>query len=152
MMNNNGSTKINNEQLVKKLNDDLAAELSAIVQYLTYSARVTGPYRPQLAQFLMEEISDEQGHAKFLAEKIVALGGTPTTVPTAVPRAESNRDMLEAVLTAEKEAIVNYGDRIEQAEAFGDKGLAVELEDMLADETHHAEQSKRILRDWALEN
>ena len=35
--------------LLKHLNEDLAAELGAIIQYLTYAAKATGPYRPQLA-------------------------------------------------------------------------------------------------------
>lgn len=141
---------MNNKQLIENLNEDLAAELSAVVQYLTYSAKVTGPYRPQLAQFMMDEIPDEQGHALFLANKIVALGGEPTVLPDPVPRAEDNHAMLEAVLQAERKAISNYGERIEEATEFGDKGLAVQLEDMLADETRHAEETERILRDWAL--
>ena len=141
---------MNNKQLIENLNEDLAAELSAVVQYLTYSAKVTGPYRPQLAQFMMDEIPDEQRHALFLANKIVALGGEPTVLPDPVPRAEDNHAMLEAVLQAERKAISNYSERIEEATDFGDKGLAVQLEDMLADETRHAEETERILRDWAL--
>ncbi len=141
---------MDNKQLIENLNEDLAAELSAVVQYLTYSAKVTGPYRPQLAQFMMDEIPDEQGHALFLANKIVALGGEPTVLPDPVPRAEDNHAMLEAVLQAERKAISNYSERIEEATDFGDKGLAVQLEDMLADETRHAEETERILRDWAL--
>lgn len=41
------------ETLIKNLNEDLAGELSAIVQYITYAAKATGPYRPQLAQFFL---------------------------------------------------------------------------------------------------
>ena len=63
--------------LIENLNEDLAGELSAIIQYLTYAAKVSGPYRPQLSQFLLTEVADEQIHAQFLANKIVALGGEP---------------------------------------------------------------------------
>lgn len=35
--------------LIENLNNDLAGELSAIIQYITYAAKVTGPYRPQLS-------------------------------------------------------------------------------------------------------
>ena len=42
----------------------------------------------------------------------------------------------------------DYTERAKQAEAFGDKGLAVQLEDMVRDESGHAEESERILRDW----
>ncbi|NJN84645.1 MAG: ferritin-like domain-containing protein [Caldilineaceae bacterium] len=141
---------MNKEKLIDNLNSDLADELSAMIQYLTYSAKVTGPYRPQLAQFLMDEVPDEQGHAQFLSNKIVALGGEPTSEPSAVPSVQDNQAMLKAVLQAEREAIANYGQRVSEAMDFGDKGLAVQLEDMLADETRHAEETERILRDWAL--
>jgi len=138
------------QTLIDHLNDDLASELSAIIQYLTYAAKATGPYRPQLAQFFLAEVGDEQMHAQFLANKIVALGGEPTTVPHSVTPAKSNREMLEAVLAAEKRAGKNYNERAAEAEAFGDKGLVVQLEDMIRDETEHAEETERILRDWPL--
>jgi len=136
--------------LIRNLNEDLAGELSAITQYLTYAARATGPYRPQLSQFFLSEVADEQQHAQFLANKIVALGGEPTTVARPVPKASGNREMLEAVLTAERQACRDYTVRAKEAEEFGDKGLAVELEDMIRDESNHSEESERILRDWPL--
>ncbi len=138
------------QTLIDNLNRDLASELSAIIQYITYAAKVTGPYRPQLAQFFLNEVPDEQMHAQFLANKIVALGGEPTTMPDPVPAAHTNRQMLEAILAAEQEATANYTSRAEGAESFGDKGLAVQLEDMVRDETEHAEETARILREWPL--
>jgi bacterioferritin len=95
-------------------------------------------------------VADEQGHAQFLANKVVALGGEPATVPSPVAPAETDRKMLEAVLKAERRAIEGYTKRAEQAEEFGDKGLVVQLEDMIRDETSHAEETERILRDWPL--
>lgn len=141
---------MNKQTLINNLNDDLAGELSAIIQYLTYAAKVTGPYRPQLSQFFLTEVADEQLHAQFLANKIVALGGEPTTKPRPVPAANSNREMLEAVLAAERQATADYSQRVSEAEAFGDKGLAVQLEDMVRDESGHSEETERILRDWPL--
>jgi bacterioferritin len=137
-------------KLVDGLNEDLAGELGAIIQYLTYAAKATGPFRPQLSQFFLAEVADEQLHAQFLANKIVALGGEPTTIPRAVPLAGTNREMLEAVLAAERQATRDYIERAEQAERLGDKGLAVQLEDMVRDESGHAEETERILRDWPL--
>lgn len=134
--------------LIDHLNDDLAGELGAIIQYLTYAAKATGPYRPQLAQFFLAEVADEQGHAQFLANKIVALGGEPTTRPRPVPPAKTNREMLEAVLAAERQATQDYAQRAKEAEEYGDKGLAVQLEDMVRDESGHSEETERILRDW----
>ena len=136
--------------LIENLNHDLAEELAAVIQYTTYAAKVTGPYRPQLVQFFLAEVPDEQMHAQFLANKIVALGGEPTTKPSSVKAAHTNREMLEAVLEAETRAIAGYKARAEQADAFGDVGLKVQLEDMVRDETGHREETERILRDWPI--
>ncbi len=138
------------QTLIDHLNEDLAGELSAIIQYITYAAKATGPYRPQLSQFFLAEVADEQLHAQFLANKIVALGGEPTTTPRPVASARTNREMLEAVLAAERRAVQDYTQRAKEAEAFGDKGLAVQLEEMVSDETGHSEETERILRDWPL--
>ena len=137
-------------ELIERLNDDLAGEFGAIIQYLTYAAKVTGPYRPQLTQFFLAEVTDEQGHAQFLANKIVALGGEPTSRPAPVPGAASNEEMLQAVLEAERRAVADYTARALEAEAFGDKALVVQLEDMIRDEGTHAEETERVLRDWPL--
>lgn len=134
--------------MIERLNEDLAGELAAITQYITYAAKATGPYRPQLNAFFLAEVGDERKHAEFLAEKVVALGGEPVTVPRAVPEAATNHEMLEAVLAEERRAVEDYTRRARQAEELGDKGLAVELEDMVADETGHAEEVERMLRDW----
>lgn len=138
------------KKLIENLNEDLAGELGAIAQYITFAAKATGPYRPQLSQFFLQEVPDEQGHAQFLANKIVALGGEPTTTPRKVAQADTNRAMLEAVLEAERRAISDYTRRAREADEFGDKGLSVQLEDMVRDESGHAEETERILTDWPL--
>ena len=141
---------MNKQTLIDHLNEDLANELSAIIQYITYAAKATGPFRPQLAAFFLAEVADEQLHAQFLANKIVALGGEPTTQPKPVAAAATNREMLEAVLAAEIQAGKDYTQRAQEAEAYGDKGLMVQLEDMVRDEMGHSEETERMLRDWPL--
>lgn len=109
--------------LIKNLNEDLANEYTAIIRYNTYAAMATGPYRPQLSQFFLAEVADEQLHAQFLANKIVALGGEPTTTIKELSKVSNNREMLEAILTAEKEAVKGYIQRAEEAdEVRGKKG------------------------------
>ena len=138
------------QTLIDHLNQDLSGELGAIIQYLTYAAKATGPFRPQLAQFFVTEIGDEQLHAQYLANKIVALGGEPATTARPVPPAHTNREMLQAVLIAEREATEGYTQRAREADALGEKGLMVQLEDMVRDESGHAEETERMLRDWPL--
>lgn len=139
---------ITKTHLIDALNEDLANELQAIIMYIQYSACVTGPYRPQLVGFFQGEIPDEQMHAQFLADKIVSLGGTPTTTPTPVPAANGNRQMLENVLAAEQQAIRGYGERVKQADEAGEIGLRVELENFITDETKHYEETKKMLTSW----
>ncbi len=139
------------KKLIENLNEDLRGEYGAIIQYITYAAQATGPYRPQLSEFFLAEVADEQMHANFLANKVVALGGQPTTEHRPVPEANTNKEMLEEVLKAERRAVKDYSQRAEEAEAFGDKGLVVTLEDMVRDEMEHSEETERILRNWPLE-
>lgn len=141
---------MNKQEMIDALNQDLAGELSAIIQYITYAAKATGPYRPQLAQFFLTEVPDEQTHAQYLANKIVALGGEPTTKARDVKAAKSNREMVEAVREAEQRAVTDYTKRAKQAEEFGDKGMVVAIEDIVRDETGHLEETERLLRDWPL--
>ena len=136
--------------LIKNLNGDLANEYSAIIQYITYAAKATGPYRPQLSQFFLTEAADEQLHAQFLANKIVALGGAPTAAARPVKPAKTDREMVEAVMEAEQLAVKGYTQRAKEAEEFGDKGLAVQLEEMILEESRHSEETERILRDWPI--
>ena len=54
--------------------------------------------------------------------------------------------MMKIDIAAERQVIENYTTRIGQAEACGDKGLAIRLEGMLAEETDHAEDLERLGR------
>lgn len=136
------------DELIEGLNEDLAGEYNAIISYLQYSAKVNGPYRPQLVEFLQAEIPDEQRHAQYLADKIASLGGEPAVEPKPVQVSDDTRQMLEFIYQAEKETVENYQRRIEQAEAVGETGLKVQLEDMLSDETTHRDEVKKILDGW----
>ncbi len=134
--------------LIAALNEDLAAEYAAVIQYTQYAAKVRGPYREELRGFFQREIAEEQTHAQFLADKIVALGGEPTTQPQPVPAADSPEAMLRAILTAEQQAITGYTERARQAEACGEVGLKVQLENMVADETKHRDDVELMLAGW----
>lgn len=138
------------QTLIDNLNKDLADELAAIIQYTVYAAKANGPYRPQLSAFFQEEVADEQGHASYLANKIVALGGEPTTTPNPVKEVHTNKEMVQAVLESEERAVKNYTQRATEADEIGEKGLSVRLEDMVADESGHKEETERILQDWPL--
>jgi bacterioferritin len=134
------------EKLIQGLNEDLAHEYQAIIQYTTYAALVSGIHRQELKELFLAEIQDELRHAQLLSDKIAALGGKPTTVPTPVPEAEDARGMLEAILKAEAETVARYVKRMKEAEAFGDYGLANDLQEIVSEETRHKEETEKLLR------
>jgi bacterioferritin len=136
------------KELIDGLNEDLAAEYQAVILYRTYAALVTGPNRQELRDFFEAEIPDELGHAALLADKIVALGGTPTVVPAPVPMAKTNREMLENALQGEVDTIERYTRRIGQAEAAGELAIKLQLENLIVDESTHRDTIRRMLMDW----
>lgn len=135
-------------ELIAGLNEDLAAEYQAVIMYRTYASLVSGPYRQELKAFFEGEIPDELAHAAFLADKIVALGGIPTTSPAPVPVGTDNRQMLENALQAEVDTIERYIRRIDQADAAGELSIKVQLEDLVVDESNHRDDIRRMLMDW----
>lgn len=136
------------QELIDGLNEDLSAEYQAIVMYRTYASLVTGPLRQELRAFFESEIPDELGHAAFLADKVVALGGTPAVRVADVEIARDNRSMLENALQAEIETIERYTRRLGQAEAAGEIAIKVQLEDLIVDESNHRDDIRRMLKDW----
>lgn len=133
------------QDLIDGLNDALRYEYQAVQMYNTYAATVSGIHRGELKAFFLTEIQDELGHAELLANKISALGATPTTETADVPVPEDERKMLENVRQAESEAIERYAELMEIAEDVGELGLANDLHDIISDETTHKEETEKLL-------
>ena len=140
--------RVDKDQLVELLNGDLSREYQAIITYIQYAASVTGPYRQELKNFFEAEIPDETMHAKYLADKIAALGGVPTVTPEPVLQETKAKKMLENIAEAERTARNNYSVRAKQADELGEVGLANRLEDMADDESGHLDETLKILRGW----
>ena len=143
-----GSAEVSQEKFLEGLNIDLAHEYAAVISYRTYASQVQGQWRMELRQFFESEIPDELGHAQLLADKIVALGGTPTTTPAPVKPARDSKEMLRNSLEDEIETIERYVVRRKQAEALGHYGLAVEFDDLIRDESTHRDEIQMILKRW----
>ncbi len=137
-----------NQHLIDGLNEDLAHEYNAVISYLLFAKMASGHGMLELGPFFEAEIADELRHAQFLAQKIIALGGTPTAEPAPVTLPKDNRGMLRAALQSEKDTIVRYTTRIKEAEEAGELGLKVDLEQLVSDETGHKEDLERILLGW----
>ena len=134
------------QELIDGLNEDLNLELEAVLRYLHHSASATGLLGHELREELKGDIVGEVDHAVFLADKITALGGRLDINPAMPRRVRTAKEMMKIDIAAERQVIENYTTRIAQAEEFGDRGLAIRLEDMLAEETDHAEALERLGR------
>lgn len=136
------------QQLLDGLNIDLAGEFQAVIMYRLYASMVQGPYRQELRGFFASEIPEELRHAQILADKIAALGGTPTATPAPVPVVAEAKAMVQAALQAELETIERYVQRRAQAEAAGEPGLAADFDTLLADESNHRDELRQMLARW----
>ena len=136
------------DDLLRGLNEDLRGEFQAVIMYRLYASMVQGPYRQELRSFFASEIPEELAHAQILADKVSALGGTPVAEAGPVQVTKDAKQMLENALKAEIETIERYVERRKQAEDAGEHGLAVQIDDIIADETHHRDELKQILARW----
>ena len=141
-------TQASIDDLIRGLNEDLRGEFQAVIMYRLYASMVQGPYRQELRSFFASEIPEELAHAQILADKISALGGTPAAEPAPVKVVAEAKQMLEAALTAETETIQRYLERRRQAEEAGEFGLAVQFDDIIADETNHRDELRQMLARW----
>ena len=134
------------EALIKGLNEDLAAELGTVIRYTYQSSKAMGFAGFELREILEDEIADELGHAAFLMDVIVDLGGEPTTMPLQFDKSEGLKAMLELDLEMEKQDVENYRTHAALAEDLGMVELQMKLEEMAADEAGHARELRRLVR------
>jgi bacterioferritin len=79
----------------------------------------------------------EMRHAEAIAERVVQLGGEPTTHPNPITLGETVEEMLELDREQEGGAIQLYGQIIEVAEREGDEATRSLFQRILADEEKH---------------
>lgn len=134
------------EEFIKGLNEDLAAEWGTVIRYTYQSGMSFGFAGAELREILEKEVQDELGHASFLTDVIIDLGGEPTTKPKEFDKTSDLKAMLELDLEMELEDVKNYKKRAQQAEELGEVELMVKLEEMAADEAEHAREIRRLLK------
>lgn len=134
------------ETLINSLNEDLAAEWGTILRYTYQSSKAFGLRGAEFREILEKEIPDELGHAKFLADVIVDLGGDPATQPKPFDKPDDLRSMIELDLKMELQDVENYRKHAALAEESGEFDLKIKLEDMAADEGTHARDLRRLLK------
>lgn len=134
------------EELISGLNEDLAAEWGTVIRYTYQASKSFGLLGAELREILRREVQDELGHATFLTDLIVDLGGEPNTAPKEFVKPEDLKAMLDLDLEMELKDIENYKKRAKQAEELGEVELKVKLEEIAADEAGHARELRRLLK------
>jgi bacterioferritin len=130
------SPSIKNE-IIKGLNEDLAREYKAIIQYVVFSSTLKGAEYGDIAEQLKEHASQELAHALEVARQIDYLGGDPTVEVKNAEYSQDSKKMLEIDLRQEQETIKNYRERIKQAESSGEFALSEALRDIIRQEQDH---------------
>ena len=128
---------ITREQMVKSLNEDLAREYQAIIAYVIYSQTIKGAQYTDIAGELEVHAAEELSHALLIAKQIDYFNGSPTNKPKEVKMSEKAEEMLRFDLDNEKQTIINYRQRIRQAEAMGEFALSETLRKIIAQEQDH---------------
>jgi len=133
-------------KVLKALNLDLEHEMSAMVRYLHHSFIVSGPLRGPLVALFRQQARDSMTHAITLGEKITALGGHPSVKIQEIyePGDQTIEEMLQEDLEVEKLHIGNYEEQLELVQ--DNTPLRIMLEQMVVDETKHAEELEMYLR------
>lgn len=136
-MTSNGAQMVSREQLIERLNEDLAREYQAIIGYVVYSQVIKGAQYMNIAGELEKHAAEELQHALIIAKQIDYLGGMPTVTPKAVRTSNKAEEMLRFDLDSENETIRNYRDRVRQCEALGEYAMAEHIRSILVNEQEH---------------
>jgi bacterioferritin len=136
-MANDTQAKVTREQLIQGLQDDLAREYKAIIQYIIFSQKLDSAKYMNIAEELKLHAHEELDHALAIANQLDYFGEYPTHKPEPVQVAEDNEGMLWADLQAEDETVRHYRERIRQAEALGEYALAEVLRGVVKQEQEH---------------
>ena len=128
---------ITRQQLIDRLNDDLAREYQAIIAYVVYSQALKGAAYMAIARELEQHATEELQHALKISRHVDYLGGMPTATAHKVKLTESAEEMLRADLENENETIRQYRQRVLDCERLGEYGIAEDIREILRQEQEH---------------
>lgn len=131
------------EQVIADLNELLTLEYTAVLQYTYEGFVIAGLDRPRFVAMFQGEANESLMHARMVGEKIVALGGIPTTEIGAIDTTTDLMTMLRNNLALESKAVELYSRALEHAQ--DDIALRVMLENQVQIEKASVEELQRIL-------
>lgn len=126
------------EQTRANLQKAISMELAAVNQYMLHLLTTEDWGLDKLSATMRSEMLEELGHAEEYSRRLVFLGGTPELKAAKIPTsAKSLKDMFEADLVDEKDAMSFYTEAARQAGAAGDIGTRNLFERTALDEEGH---------------
>lgn len=132
-------------KLTEMLNQAIAAELQAIVQYMWHHVMVKGMNSASLSEVFEKVAMDEMKHAEKIAERLFYFDVNPTIKPNPIAVGGDPTQMLKADTKAEEEAITLYKDIIKQAAAEKDETTRLLFEEILGQEEDHHDTFTTLL-------
>ena len=125
------------QELIDRLNDDLAREYQAIIAYVVYSQVLKGAQYMAIAKELEKHAGQELHHALTISKHIDYLGGMPCAAPKPVKLTENAEEMLRADLQNENDTIRAYRERVLQCESLSEYAIAEDIREILRQEQEH---------------
>ena len=99
------------KKVIEMLNAGRARELGAILQYMAQHYELENNDFGKLAKVLKTTAIVEMKHAEALADRILFLGGTPTSKPAGdVKRGQKIADMIATDMALEEDAVKLYNE------------------------------------------
>lgn len=144
------------KQVITHLNKVLGNELIAINQYFLHSKMLKDWGISKLADFEYHESIDEMKHADKLADRILFLEGLPNFQSLGALRIGENvKEMLEADLALEMDAIKDLREAINHCLKVSDFASKELLDEILESEEEHVdtlETQLGLIEKMGLEN
>ena len=126
------------DQLKGMLNEAIAIEIAASVQYMWQYVQAIGTKGSAVAGKFKETAIAEMKQAEKIAERLWYLNGVPTTQLAPIKVGENLKEFLELDAKMEEEGIRLYRKIIDQAQKEGDVTTAFMVKEILeVEEEHH---------------
>ena len=136
----------NQPRSIRNLQKALSMELTAVHQYLLHAHVLEDWGLETLAGKMREERQEELGHAGNFTDRILFLDGDPTMeAQRPAAKAESLKDLFEADLADEMEAISFYTQSSNEAREDNDIGTYTMFQNIVLDEEGHMDWLKQQL-------
>jgi bacterioferritin len=137
--------KTNRDKVIDLLNEARSAELTAILQYMSQHYELEDQDFGKLALQLKTIGIDEMRHAEMFAERILFLGGTPTSKPDGTTKKGQEIEQIFAFDSKlETGAIEMYNHHAQQCAELGDQISKDIFETILAEEEAHLDQFDNV--------